>query len=60
MGIRYIYIYLILLNIYIMNGFSAANYSTFSDKTGGGGGGGGGWQGEVWLRLANSRQGFQN
>ena len=24
------------------------------------GGGGGGWQGEVWLRLANSRQGFQN
>ena len=25
-----------------------------------GGGGGGGWQGEVWLRLANSRQGFQN
>ena len=20
----------------------------------------GGWQGEVWLRLANSRQGFQN
>ena len=26
----------------------------------GGGGGGGGWQGEVWLRLANSRQGFQN
>ena len=29
-------------------------------KGGGGGGGGGGWQGEVWLRLANSRQGFQN
>ena len=29
-------------------------------RGGGGGGGGGGGQGEVWLRLANSRQGFQN
>ena len=42
-----------------MNGSVLPTTRTFSDKTGGGGGGGG-WQGEVWLRLANSRQGFQN
>ena len=51
-----IYIYLILLNIYNMNGSVLPTTARSQIKRGGGGG----WQGEVWLRLANSRQGFQN
>ena len=52
MGIRYIYIYLILLNIYIMNGSVLPTTERSQIKRGGGGGGG--WQGAVgyvWLIL---------
>ena len=42
MGIRYIYIYLILLNIYNMNGSVLPTTARSQIKRGGGGGGGGG------------------
>ena len=55
MGIRYIYIYLILLNIYIMNGSVLPTTARSQIKRGGGGGGGGGGGkgrfGYVWLIL---------
>ena len=58
----YIYIYLILLNIYIMNGSVLPTTARSQIKRGGGGGGGGVARGGLatFGRLANSRQGFQN